>query len=119
LACARPEVKGQRFWSQAYTRNLGKWTLRLPSETRIEKKGDSRLPAILTVEEAKGLLNAAAQGQNRLCRGFDKAEILRFKSNLTAKRGGGPVYYSVPGVEKFLRQRILNGRGSSLAFLRR
>ena len=38
---------------------------------------------------------------------FDRARIPRFKSNPTAKRGGGPVFYSVAAVEKFLRSRII------------
>ena len=37
---------------------------------------------------------------------FDKAQIPRLKSNPTAKRGGGTVFYSVPAVEKLLRSRI-------------
>ena len=41
---------------------------------------------------------------------FNAARIPRFKSNPTAKRGGGPVFYSVPAVEKFLRSRLLPGR---------
>ncbi len=40
---------------------------------------------------------------------FDKARIPRFKSNPLAKRGGGPVFYSVTAVEKYLRNRILPG----------
>ena len=38
---------------------------------------------------------------------FDSARIPRFKSNPTARRGGGPVYYSVSAVEKFLQSRTL------------
>lgn len=38
---------------------------------------------------------------------LDKAKIPRFKSNPSAKRGGGPCYYSVAAVEKFLRSRTL------------
>ena len=38
---------------------------------------------------------------------FDTARIPRFKSNPTAKRGGGPVFYSVAAVEKFLQTRTL------------
>ena len=38
---------------------------------------------------------------------FDTARIPRFKANPTAKRGGGPVYYSVAAVEKFLQTRTL------------
>ena len=38
---------------------------------------------------------------------FDAARIPRFKANPTARRGGGPVYYSVAAVEKFLQSRTL------------
>ncbi len=38
---------------------------------------------------------------------FDTARIPRFKANPAAKRGGGPVYYSVSAVEKFLQSRTL------------
>jgi len=38
---------------------------------------------------------------------FDGAKIPRFKSNPLAKRGGGPVFYSVSGVEKLLRLRTM------------
>jgi hypothetical protein len=38
---------------------------------------------------------------------FDSANIPRFKSNPTAKRGGGPVFYSVAHVEKYFRSRTL------------
>jgi hypothetical protein len=41
---------------------------------------------------------------------FDAAGIARLKANPHAKRGGGPTYYSVSGVEKFLRGRVLPGR---------
>jgi hypothetical protein len=45
-----------------------------------------------------------------LVRIFDAAGIPRFKANPTAKRGGGPVYYSVSAVEKFFKNRA-NLRG--------
>ena len=38
---------------------------------------------------------------------FDDARIPRFKSNPAARRGGGPVFYSVAAVEKFLLTRTL------------
>ncbi len=44
-----------------------------------------------------------------LCAWFDRARIPRFKANPLARRGGGPVYYSVAAVEKFLRSRTLPG----------
>jgi trehalose utilization protein len=37
---------------------------------------------------------------------FDAAKVARFKSNPVARRGGGAVFYSVAGVEKFFRQRM-------------
>ena len=40
---------------------------------------------------------------------FDAANVARFKSNPTAKRGGGTVWYSVAGVEKFFRGRTMGG----------
>ena len=40
---------------------------------------------------------------------FDAARIPRFKSNPTAKRGGGPVFYSVAAIEKYFRSRTLPG----------
>ena len=40
---------------------------------------------------------------------FKSAGIPCFKSNPSAKRGGGTVYYSVPAVEKFLRARFAPG----------
>lgn len=33
------------------------------------------------------------------------ANLPKFKANPAAKRGGGPVFYSVAAVEKFLRTR--------------
>jgi hypothetical protein len=41
---------------------------------------------------------------------FDEARIPRFKSNPSAKRGGGPCYYQVAGVEKLLRSKMLPGK---------
>jgi hypothetical protein len=38
---------------------------------------------------------------------LNNAKIPRFKANPVAKRGGGPAYYSVPAVEKMLRNRTL------------
>lgn len=41
---------------------------------------------------------------------LDDANVPRFKSNPTARRGGGRVYYSVAGVEKLLRSRTFAGK---------
>jgi hypothetical protein len=38
---------------------------------------------------------------------FDTGRVPRFKANPAAKKGGGPCYYSVSAVEKFLRSRTL------------
>jgi hypothetical protein len=38
---------------------------------------------------------------------LNRAGVPRFKSNPLAKRGGGIPYYSVSGVEKFMRQHTL------------
>lgn len=38
---------------------------------------------------------------------FDAAGVPRFKCNPSAQRGGGPCFYSVAAVEKFLRTRTL------------
>lgn len=40
---------------------------------------------------------------------FNRARIPRFKANPLARRGGGPVYYSVAAVEKFFRSRVIPG----------
>ncbi len=37
---------------------------------------------------------------------FERARIPHFKFNPAAKRGGGPIYYNVAAVEKFLRTRM-------------
>ena len=44
---------------------------------------------------------------------FDAANIPKLKSNPHAKRGGGPVFYSVAAVERLLRSRmaLTTGRG--------
>ena len=44
---------------------------------------------------------------------FDNAQIPRFKSNPTAKRGGGPCFYSVSAVEKLLKSRTLPKMGKA------
>lgn len=46
-------------------------------------------------------------GRETLREWFDRARIPRFKTNPAARRGGGPVFYSVSAVEKFLRSRTL------------
>jgi hypothetical protein len=53
---------------------------------------------------------APLPGDETLRDWLDKGKVPRFKANPTAKRGGGPVFYSVAGVEKYFRSRILTGR---------
>jgi hypothetical protein len=48
-----------------------------------------------------------APGRETLRDWFDAARIPRFKANPAARRGGGPVFYSVTAVEKFLQSRTL------------
>ena len=63
----------------------------------LEQLLQTVIPAYLTPVPSRETLRAW----------FDQARIPRFKSNPTAKRGGGPVFYSVSGVEKFLQSRTL------------
>ena len=46
---------------------------------------------------------------------FDDARIPRFKANMLARRGGGPVYYSLPAIEKLLRNRTVPCRMPSVS----
>jgi len=41
---------------------------------------------------------------------LDSAKVPRFKSNPTARRGGGICYYQVAGVEKLMRARTMPAR---------
>jgi hypothetical protein len=38
---------------------------------------------------------------------FDRERVPRYKASPDAKRGGGPVYYSVPAVEKLFQKRLV------------
>jgi hypothetical protein len=38
---------------------------------------------------------------------FDAARIPKFKTNISAQRGGGCCYYSVSHVEKFFQSRLI------------
>ena len=51
-------------------------------------------------------------GRDSLRQMFDAAGIPRFKTNPSAKRGGGFCYYSVSAVEKFLRGTTVGNRGA-------
>ena len=55
-------------------------------------------------------------GRETLRDWFDQARIPRFKANPTAKRGGGPVFYSVSAVEEFLHSRTLPCRLPAVSF---
>ena len=57
----------------------------------LEQLLETTIPAFLSPPPSRETLRAW----------FDAARIPRFKSNPTAKRGGGTVFYSVAGVEKF------------------
>ncbi len=50
---------------------------------------------------------APAPSHETLRAWFDQARVPRFKANPAAKRGGGPVFYSVSAVEKLLQSRTL------------
>jgi len=63
----------------------------------LEQLLQTVIPAYLTPSPSRETLRAW----------FDQARIPRFKSNPAAKRGGGPVFYSVSAVEKFLQSRTL------------
>jgi len=47
-----------------------------------------------------------------LVKWFDDAKVSRFKNSPNAKRGGGPVYYSVADVERFFRTKFVTRRGA-------
>ncbi len=53
-------------------------------------------------------------GRETLRAWFDDGKVPRFKTNPLAKRGGGPVFYSVSAVEKLLRSKTLPGKLSNL-----
>lgn len=46
---------------------------------------------------------------------FEAAGIPTFKANPLAKRGGGPVFYSVSAVEKFFRARTIPANATAKA----
>jgi len=63
----------------------------------LDQLGQTLIPAYLTPVPSHETLRTW----------FDAAHIPRFKANPAAKRGGGPVFYSVAAVEKFLQTRTL------------
>lgn len=82
----------------------------------IANSSTARL-ATLTEFREKILPNflSPVPSQETLRSWFDAAKIARFQANPLAKRGGGPCFYSVAGVEKFFRARTLPfGAGGAL-----
>jgi hypothetical protein len=59
------------------------------------------------IENVLPVFLAPAPTKQTLRHWFDSARIPRFKANATAVRGGGPCYYSLAHVERFLRSRTL------------
>jgi len=66
---------------------------------------------VATIEQIRSNVIAAYMDPppsvETLRRWFDDSRIPRMKANPSAKRGGGPVYYSVMAVENMLRDRTL------------
>jgi hypothetical protein len=77
----------------------------------VEQKQQQPTARTATLEQLKRntlpLYIDPLPGDETLRKWFDNAGIPRLKANPTAKRGGGPVFYSVAGVEKFFRGRML------------
>jgi hypothetical protein len=46
---------------------------------------------------------------------FDRAHIPRLKTSPHAKRGGGPLYYDVEAVKKFLRSCVSSPQAQDIA----
>ena len=78
-----------------------------------EPKQTARLATIDRLRETTiALFLDPVPGRDSLRQMFDAAAIPRFKSNPSAKRGGGTVFYSVAAVEKFLRGTTVGNRGA-------
>ena len=52
-------------------------------------------------------LHPLPQNDRSLVAWFRAANVARFKANPAARRGGGPVYYSVSDIEDYLRLRTV------------
>lgn len=74
----------------------------------IETKPTARLATLLVLRRTT-LPNFIdpVPGNETLRAIFDREKIPRLKTNHLAKRGGGPVYYSVAAVEKYFRTQVL------------
>lgn len=73
---------------------------------KIHSASNVRLASLKTLrEEILPNIISPVPTQETLRAWFDAANIARLKSNPTAKRGGGHVFYSVPAVEKYFRCR--------------
>jgi hypothetical protein len=80
--------------------------------TETIKSNQARLATLETLRETTlAVFLNPVPGPETLRAWFDAANIPRFKSNPTAKRGGGPIFYSVAHVEKFFRSRTLPAVG--------
>jgi hypothetical protein len=66
----------------------------------LEQLLQSTIPALLSPPPSRHTLRAW----------FDRARVPRFKTNPSAIRGGGPVFYSIPAVERLIQSRVLSGR---------
>jgi hypothetical protein len=74
------------------------------------QSNQARLATLETLRETTlAVFLNPVPGPETLRAWFDAAGIPRFKSNPTAKRGGGPVWYSVAHVEKYLSSRTVPG----------
>jgi len=83
-------------------RNFPK-TIQLPIHARmatLEQLMETTLPLFIYPVPSKDTLRDW----------FDKAKIPRTKSNPVARRGGGPVYYSVAAIEKMLSAKTTSGK---------
>lgn len=77
------------------------------STNQVQTKPAARAASLEQIlSEVVPLYLSPAPSKHTLRVWFDAAKIPRFKANVTARRGGGPIFYSVAGVEKFFRQRI-------------
>jgi hypothetical protein len=79
----------------------------------IAKESEQPQARLATLEELEKstlpLFLSPLPSRDTLRAWFDAAKVPRFKSNPTARRGGGTVFYSVAGVEKFFRSRMMAG----------
>ena len=61
------------------------------------------------IENVVPLFLTPAPSRETLRNWFEAAGVPKFKANPSAQRGGGPCFYSVAGVEKFFRSRMIGG----------